>query len=177
LLDDALVTADLSGHNPNVFYELAIRHVVRKPVVQLIQTGESIPFDVSAIRTIQFDHRDLDSAARCREELVKQIQAVEKDPTDVDTPVSIAIDLESLHKSANPLEKSTTEIVSLLQDLRARVDILIQTSSEISAGRSEEALGTEIVADLARYIVSKHDERLGKQEQTRSTRDEGPEEK
>ena len=37
ILTAALVVADLTGHNANVLYELAIRHVVRKPVVQLIQ--------------------------------------------------------------------------------------------------------------------------------------------
>jgi hypothetical protein len=43
LLDDHLVIADLTGHNANVFYELAIRHAIRKPVLQLIQKGEQIP--------------------------------------------------------------------------------------------------------------------------------------
>lgn len=61
IIDDPLVVADLSGRNPNVFYELAIRHALRKPYVQLIQRGERIPFDVAAIRTIEVDHRDLDS--------------------------------------------------------------------------------------------------------------------
>lgn len=175
LVDDDLVVADLSGHNPNVFYELAIRHAVRKPVVQLIQKGESIPFDVSAIRTVQFDHRDLDSAAQCREELLQQIRAVEKDPADVDTPVSIAIDLQSLHRSANPLEKSTMEIVSLLQDLRAKTDALIKRSSETL--QSDEALRTEIMADLARYIISKHEERSTGLDHTVRTQDEGSEDK
>jgi hypothetical protein len=157
LVDDELVVADLSGHNPNVFYELAIRHVVRKPVVQLIQKGELIPFDVSAIRTIRFDYQDLDSAAQCHDDLLKQIRAAEKDPTDVDTPVTMAIDLQSLHRSTNPLEKGTMEIVSLLQDLRARIETLVHSSSETL--RNEEALGTEMMADLARYIISKHEER------------------
>ena len=36
LINDALVVADLTDRNPNVFYELAIRHAVRKPIVQII---------------------------------------------------------------------------------------------------------------------------------------------
>jgi hypothetical protein len=120
LLDDPLVIADLTGRNPNVYYELAIRHAVRQACVQLIQIGEPIPFDVAQSRTIQVDHHDLDSAARCREELIRQIQSVEKDPSDIDTPISVAIDLQSLRQSENPLEKSSAEIITMLQDLNTR---------------------------------------------------------
>lgn len=119
LLEDSLVIADLTGRNPNVFYELAIRHAIKKSVVQIIQSGESIPFDVAATRTIQVDHQDLDSVAKCKEELISQIHSVEKDPNLVDTPISIAIDLKFLRQSDNPLEKSNAEIISMLQDLKS----------------------------------------------------------
>jgi hypothetical protein len=121
LVEDPLVIADLTDWNPNVFYELAVRHAVRKPVVQIIQAGQRIPFDVAGTRTIELDHRDLDSAARCRDEIARQIRAVEKDVSQVDTPISVAIDLQSLRRSENPLEKSNAEIISMLQDLRAAV--------------------------------------------------------
>ena len=121
LIDDDLVIADLTGRNPNVYYELAVRHVVKKSIVQLIQSGESIPFDVAGTRTIHVDHCDLDSVASCKQELVKQIHSVEKDPNKVDTPISVAIDLEFLRKSENPLEKSNAEIISMLQGIRSEI--------------------------------------------------------
>ena len=78
LIDDPLVIADLSGSNANVFYELAVRHAFRKPVVQIIDGAESIPFDLAASRTIKFDYRDLDSAERGSHEIEQQITAVKK---------------------------------------------------------------------------------------------------
>jgi hypothetical protein len=50
-----LVVADLSFHNPNVFYELAFRHATRKPVVHLIRAFDPIPFDLDQFRTIKID--------------------------------------------------------------------------------------------------------------------------
>jgi hypothetical protein len=143
LVDDDLVVADLTGRNPNVFYELAIRHAVRKPIVQIIQIGEPIPFDVSQSRTIQVDHHDLDSVARCRDDLVKQIHSVENDPTDVDTPVSVAIDLQSLRRSENPLEKSSAEIISMLQHLSGKIESLgdVYRRPPIEPMMVEELLG------------------------------------
>ncbi len=119
IVDDPLVIADLTGRNPNVFYELALRHAIKKPVVQIIHATETIPFDVAASRTVHVDHRDLDSVARAKEEIVRQIRSVEKNPDDVDTPISVAVKLQSLRKSDNPLEKSYAEILAMLTDIRA----------------------------------------------------------
>jgi hypothetical protein len=96
LLEDSLVIADLTGKNANVFYELAIRHTIKKSVVQIIQSGESLPFDLAATRTIQVNHQDLDSVAECKKELIKQIRSVEKNPSLVNTPISFAIDMKYL---------------------------------------------------------------------------------
>jgi len=96
LVDDPMVIADLTDRNPNVFYELAVRHAVRRPLVQIIREGETIPFDVAATRTVQVDHHDLDSAQEARREIVRQIQSVEADASQVDTPISVALDLQLL---------------------------------------------------------------------------------
>jgi len=54
-----LVIADLSFGNPNVYYELALRHATRKPVVQLIRTADKLPFDVGQYRTVHIDMTDI----------------------------------------------------------------------------------------------------------------------
>jgi hypothetical protein len=52
-----LCIADLSGHNPNVFYELALAQAAERPVVLLKLAGEAIPFDVKDYRVIEYDLR------------------------------------------------------------------------------------------------------------------------
>src|SRR5687767_606167 len=37
VLKAAAIVADLSDHNPNVFYELAVAHAFSRPVVQIIE--------------------------------------------------------------------------------------------------------------------------------------------
>lgn len=59
IINSRLVIADLSFHNPNVFYELAIRHLMRKPIVQIVRTRDRIPFDISQSRTIKIDDIDI----------------------------------------------------------------------------------------------------------------------
>jgi len=57
LRDDDIVIADLTGGNPNVMYELGLRHTTGKLTIQLGESGK-LPFDVSAIRTIMFQRSE-----------------------------------------------------------------------------------------------------------------------
>jgi hypothetical protein len=50
-----IVIADLSYQNPNVYYELAIRHYyIRKPYIHLKLRGETVPFDLKDFRYISY---------------------------------------------------------------------------------------------------------------------------
>jgi len=89
IIDSPLVIADLTGSNPNVFYELAIRHAIRKPYIQLINRGNKIPFDIGAVRTIEFDIGDLDSVEKAKTEIERQIKEFAKGHKP-DSPISIA---------------------------------------------------------------------------------------
>jgi hypothetical protein len=115
LLDAPLVIADLSERSANVFYEVAIRHVVRKPLVQMIEVTDPIPFDLSVSRMIKLDHKDLDSADEARIALIAQIKAVENNPSLVDNPISTAIDLSQLKATGKPAD---VQLAELIQGLR-----------------------------------------------------------
>jgi hypothetical protein len=49
-----LIVADLTGLNPNVFYELGIAHALGIPTVLLTQNLEDLPFDLRAYRANEY---------------------------------------------------------------------------------------------------------------------------
>ena len=49
-----LIVADLTGSNPNVYYELGIAHALEKPVIHLTQDLEEVPFDLQSYRLIEY---------------------------------------------------------------------------------------------------------------------------
>ncbi len=53
-----LCVIDLTGHNPNVFYECGRRHETAKPFILMKKKGEEIPFDLKDIRTVDYDLSD-----------------------------------------------------------------------------------------------------------------------
>lgn len=121
IVDDPLVIADLTERNPNVFYELAIRHAIRKPLVQLIKKGEQIPFDVAGTRTIHVDHHDLDSVEDAKKEIVAQIKSLEADSSKLETPISVSLDLQLLRQSDNPEQRSLADVLSVISELRTSI--------------------------------------------------------
>jgi hypothetical protein len=55
LRDKPVVLADLSIANPNVFYELGLRHVMSpKGTVLICRSGMEIPFDIKLLRVIPY---------------------------------------------------------------------------------------------------------------------------
>ena len=50
------IIADVTGRNPNVFYELGIAHTLGKDVILITQDSGDIPFDLTHLRHIQYDY-------------------------------------------------------------------------------------------------------------------------
>lgn len=92
IVNARLVVADLSFHNPNVFYELALRHATRKPTVLISRVADKIPFDIADVRTIRFDTTDIHSFVTqmetWRAELTNQARQALADPSNAVTPLT-----------------------------------------------------------------------------------------
>ena len=128
-----LVIADLTERNPNVFYELAIRHAISKPFIQMINKGESLPFDVAGTRTVFVDLQDLDSAEDAREQIRNQIESMEADSSELETPISVSLDLQRLRQSEDPEQRSLADFVPALSEVRSGLSNLGDVSSRLDA--------------------------------------------
>ena len=73
LLSSELVIADISGHNPNVFFEMGYRKCTDKPIIHLKKKGETIQFDVNTVRTFEYDLTDLDNVEETKKRLEQTI--------------------------------------------------------------------------------------------------------
>jgi hypothetical protein len=87
-----LAIVDLSFHNPNAFYEMALRHATKLPIVQLIRKQDRLPFDVNQVRTVVIDTTDIYSLVprleTYRSEIAAQVRAV-LDGNSAGNPLSV----------------------------------------------------------------------------------------
>jgi hypothetical protein len=93
ILRARLVVADLSFHNPNVFYELCLRHTTRLPTVQVKREVDTIPFDLNQYRTIPIETRDpytlLPKIQTYIAEVTNQVRRALADAESGDNPISL----------------------------------------------------------------------------------------
>jgi hypothetical protein len=75
VLQSRVLVSDLTGKNPNVFYELGLAHALDKDVVLISQSLDDVPFDLRALRIIIYSTTGR-GLAQLREKLVASLQTI-----------------------------------------------------------------------------------------------------
>jgi len=120
-----LVIADVTGNNPNVFYEMGFRARTKKPIIHLKSKGENLPFDIATIRALEYDLTDLDNVEEVKSRLLKTVKTftfpnsdeTEVDNDDVDTALASITPtlyqiLDSISGLRNDMKRSNAETIS-----------------------------------------------------------------
>jgi len=142
LLDSDIVVADLSFLNPNVFYELGLRHSTRtKHTIHIASHDTQVPFDNADHRTIFYDISDWDSHNRAKESLRQYLAAIEREEIGVINPLTVA---EAHQNDAR---------LSVMLD---RVDQLLVTLEEKISHLSDEPEPGQISREKYREITERH---------------------
>jgi len=116
LMDAALVIADMSLHNSNAFYELAIRHMVRLPTIHMILKDWKIPFDVSPYRAIRFSRDDCEDIEAAQKALKDAVEEAIQPEFQVENPVTHARGRVEFQKHASPEERVLSDELAALRD-------------------------------------------------------------
>ena len=144
VIESPLVIADLTDGNPNVFYELAIRHSTGKAFVQIVHKGSRIPFDISGVRTITVDLSDPDNIHEAKSLLRLQIEEFDKGHK-ADSPISVAAGVRLLKNDEGFAEEIVNKIDSFagsgfysiddiedrVSDLNSKIDQMDETLNRV----------------------------------------------
>lgn len=130
--------ADLTGGNPNVYYELSVRHGALLPVVLIAEEGTQLPFDISQSRVIFFDHTDLSSAGRATEELQTQIEASLTGTPD--NPIADGMRLAEL-QAGNVEEQTLGLVMERLERLSHTTE---QIDERLRRSERQSAIGNSV---------------------------------
>jgi hypothetical protein len=139
-----VMLADVTGKNPNVFYELGLAHAIGKPVVIVTRSMDDVPFDLRALRVIEYDVQDPEWSEVLVAKIQKAIREVMAAPEEAVPPTF-------LHERKGVAQPTVTPLQKKMLALQQQVDLI---RAEVrSRGHVSEVLSpreAEVVLD--RYI-------------------------
>lgn len=130
ILSSDLVIADMSEHNPNVFFEIGYRACTGKPIIHIKSKNDTIPFDIANIRAFDYDLSDLDSVDEIRNRLEQTVNAFQFDKISA-----------TVENTAN-LSSDNANIITTLYNIQDQIE---QLKNEIH-NKDNETIQTIIKA-------------------------------
>jgi hypothetical protein len=109
-----VILADLSGKNPNVFYELGLAHAVTKPAILVTESIEDIPFDLRALRVIVYDKNEPEWGTVLKGKIETAIKEILESPLEAVLPTFLKVKESTPEKTVTKAEK---ELISMKQDI------------------------------------------------------------
>lgn len=131
IISDDLVVANLTDNNPNVMYELCLRHVVAKPIVHICENGTILPFDIKGNRTI-FYKNDMLGVEELKVQICNFMNEIDYSKDNMDNPVYNAYKYGTLLKDS----KDSREL-----DI---FELLLEIKDEIAADRNNSKIRKDL---------------------------------
>lgn len=136
-----LVIANLTELNPNVMYELAIRHAFKKPVIMIMETGgNKLPFDVVNERTI-FYKNDFQGVIDLKNSL-KKTECGITEAKNISNPIYDALENYADEKKIiKEIENNDKENANVLRIILSKINDLensiYNSNSEMATTRTQ----------------------------------------
>jgi hypothetical protein len=141
-----IILADLSGKNPNVFYELGLAHALAKPAILITESVDDVPFDLRALRILGYSKHQPNWGEELAEKITQSIKEVLAAPLQAVLPAFLAVRNEPKPKAISAQEKAYLQLKKEFDLLRQEVN-RSSTSFPTGSVPSTRSL-SEIVTDL-----------------------------
>ncbi|NVM17240.1 MAG: hypothetical protein HWN80_05945 [Candidatus Lokiarchaeota archaeon] len=134
IVTSPIVLADLTDHNPNVFWELGVRQSFKHNTITIAEEGTVLPFDVSAKSTIFYNLNSEEKVLQFKNKLRAAIDDCITNPEKSDSHV-----LESITGRGSLYE------VMRMDDVRRRIEALIM---EAQTNQKNHIIRKKLVDEL-----------------------------
>ena len=112
-----IVLAELSGKNPNVFYELGLAHALAKPAILLTESIDDVPFDLRALRILEYNKNDPQWGNTLQEKITNAIKEVIQSPLQSVLPAFLSVKSDLKPKAVSEQDK-------LMLEMRQDIDLI-----------------------------------------------------
>jgi len=138
-----IVLADLTGKNANVFYELGLAHALAKPAILVTNSMDDVPFDLRALRVIEYNKNDCNWGNVLKEKIEKSITETLESPLNSVLPAFLNIS----NSEKTKITINERDFLELKRDLE-----LMRNEIRHSSSRNENSIPPyEAIEMIRRY--------------------------
>jgi hypothetical protein len=153
-----LILADLTGKNPNVFYELGLAHALAKPAILIAESIDDVPFDLRALRVLEYDKNQPRWGDELQERITKAIKEVIVSPIEAVLPAFLTVSTDSRPKSITEQDKAMLELKREVDLLKNDLSALHMTPKRVFNALASDNRDVGLSVNSARTLA----ELLGK---------------
>lgn len=134
-----VVIADLTDRNPNVFYELGVRHTLKHRTIMIAQRRKDIPSDLHGYASHVYKWKTTIQKGELTKKLRRLLEHIEEDMDRSDNPVSDFLTERSIRILEFQRDENSRKLRALIKELDMVAWVLEKPS--------REAAGTEAAED------------------------------
>jgi len=125
-----VVFADLTDTNPNVMYELGVRHTFQKPSMMVRRKNSEMPFDVKDY--VIYDYENSPTGLKeLRENIKKYVKDVEMNPERSDNPVWDFLHYGKYMMNYLVTTEAKPKLVSLHEEISMNISGIVSTRKKM----------------------------------------------
>ncbi len=110
-----IVLADMTGKNPNVFYELGLAHATKTPAVLVAESMSDVPFDLRALRVLEYNRNHPGWGGILQDAITSSLGEVLAAPEDAVPPAFLELEQQS---KTGPITAEQKELMQLRKEVR-----------------------------------------------------------
>jgi len=111
-----VVIADLTDMNPNVFYELGVRHTLKPRTILIAQDKEYVPSDLQAYWVVIYD-KGLTGLEDFKGKIREILREIEKNPEKPDSPVRDFLTEKNINLLSSEKKRNLAMLSALVSEL------------------------------------------------------------
>ncbi|EGI75589.1 hypothetical protein HGR_15494 [Hylemonella gracilis ATCC 19624] len=129
IVDSAMVVCDFSGRNPNVMYELGIRHAFNKPVVLIKDRRTEKIFDIQGLRYAEYD--EILRIDTVKKDVARITAAIEETSKSSEKDLNSIVRLAGIKTAEVPASQTISPDTKLLLSAIESIDRRVQSMEKM----------------------------------------------
>ncbi len=131
-----VVIADLTDRNPNVCYELGIRHTLTNRTIIITQNMDDIPSDLRSYWVVTYE-KDLSGAEKFKKKVREILREMQKNPEKPDSPVADFLQIKNIDILAYEKAANLKKISALISETSYNINQLDEILKQVKVAQRE----------------------------------------